>query len=62
MKFYPDEEEHPEYWWDVELEGVRYEVYSIEKDKMIHTTNIECGKVKFREKTRLHLSSLCIIA
>ena len=33
MKFYPDEEENPEYWWDVELDDVRYEVYSIEKDE-----------------------------
>ena len=33
MKFYPDEEENPEYWWDVELDDVRHEVYSIEKDE-----------------------------
>ena len=33
LKFYPDEEENPEYWWDVELDDVRYEVYSIEKDE-----------------------------
>ena len=33
MQFYPDEEENPEYWWDVELDDVRYEVYSIEKDE-----------------------------
>jgi len=29
--------------------------------RMIHTTNIECGKVKFQEKTKLHLSSVFII-
>jgi len=33
MQFYPDEEENPEYWWDVELDDVRHEVYSIEKDE-----------------------------
>jgi len=33
MRFYPDEEENPEYWWDVELEGVCYEVYDRERDE-----------------------------
>ena len=33
MQFYPDEEENPEYWWDVELDDVRYEVYDRERDE-----------------------------
>ena len=52
MKFYPDEEENPEYWWDVELEDVRYEVYDrdIGEDDPYNQYRVWKGKVSRENK------------